>query len=333
MPSSYIKIDAINHINAELSNYCNAACPMCARFDYSQNLIKTITNNSHTTLDDIRDRVGDRVIRNLRLFRSCGNVGDGTMNPECFEIYEHIKSVNNKTHLIINTNGGSRTPEFYKSLAELGVHVTFSVDGLEDTNHLYRRNVKWNKVISNAEAFIKAGGIAKWDFLIFKHNQHQVEEAEELSKKMGFEHFEKKTTTRWDDFDSDGNWIRRDRLSVDGYLLEKPTDEMKKYLFMKDQKQQETKVTRIECNSYKNKNVEIFLHANGNVSPCCYLGDLSIHESKNIIKDYRSVNIRHTHLEQILEGHYFQEIWKGINNQPQHHKLITCENVCGVCHE
>lgn len=331
--SSYITIDAINHINAELSNYCNAACPMCARFDHEQKLIPSITNNSHTTLDDIKYRIGDRVIRNLKLFRSCGNVGDGTMNPECFEIFEYVKSINTKTHLTINTNGGARTPEFYKALAQLGVEVIFSIDGLQDTNHLYRRNVKWDKLMSNVEAFIKAGGKAKWDFLIFKHNQHQVEEAEELSKKMGFDHFEKKTTTRWDDFDSDGNWLQRDKLSVDGYELEKPTNEIKKYARIKDQKQQETKVSHIECNSYNKGNVEIFLHANGNVSPCCYMGDLSIHESKNIIHDNRLVNIRHTPLEQILEGHYFNEIWKGINGRAQQYKLTTCENVCGVCHE
>jgi sulfatase maturation enzyme AslB (radical SAM superfamily) len=306
---------------------------MCNRFDQEQNLIKAITNNSHTTLDDIKYRVGDRVIRNLKLFRSCGMVGDGTMNPECLEIYEHVKSINSKTTLGINTNGGARTPEFYKALAELGVSITFSIDGLEDTNHLYRRNVKWNKVMSNVEAFIKAGGIANWDYLIFKHNQHQIMEAEELSKKMGFLTFTRKTTTRWNDFDSDGNWLERNKVSVDGYELEKPSEEAKKYARLKDQKQKETKFTHIECDSFRNNNVEIFLHANGNVSPCCYLGDLSIHESKNIIKDYRSVNIRHTTLEQILEGHYFNEIWKGINGHAQEHKLITCENICGVCYE
>ena len=304
---------------------------MCNRFDQEQNLIKTITNNSHTTLDDIKYRVGDRVIRNLKLFRSCGMVGDGTMNPECLDIYQHVKSINAKTKLSINTNGGARTPEFFKALAELGVAITFSIDGLEDTNHLYRRNVKWNKLMFNVEAFIKAGGSADWDYLIFKHNQNQIEEAEELSKKMGFKTFTRKTTTRWNDFDNDGNWLQRDKLSVDGYEIEKPSDEATKYARTKDQKQKLTKVTSIRCGSFSNNNVEIYLHANGNVSPCCYLGELSIHESKNIIKDYRSVNIRHTTLEQILEGHYFNEIWKGINGHAQDYKLITCENVCGVC--
>jgi hypothetical protein len=58
-----------------------------------------------------------------------------------------------------------------------------------------------------------------------------------------------------------------------------------------------------------------------------------MHESKNIIKEYKSVNIRHTPLEGILGGDYFKEIWKGIQNKPQEYKMVTCENVCGVEHE
>ena len=121
MPGAYIKLQDINHINAELSNYCNAACPMCARFDYDQNLIKGITNNSHTTLDDMKNKIGPEVLKNVNLFRSCGNVGDGTMNPECAEIYEYVKQVNDGVTLSINTNGGARNPDFYRHRAQIGV--------------------------------------------------------------------------------------------------------------------------------------------------------------------------------------------------------------------
>ena len=84
------------------------------------------------------------------------------------------------------------------------------------------------------------------------------------------------------------------------------------------------------CNSFKNYNVEIFLHANGNVSPCCWLGDLKIHESKNIIKDYKDVNIRYKTLEEILNGEYFQSLWNGIQNKPGSYRLQTCLQTCGV---
>jgi ubiquinone/menaquinone biosynthesis C-methylase UbiE len=47
------------------------------------------------------------------------------------------------------------------------------------------------------KAFIAAGGRARWDFLIFEHNQHQVEEAEALATKWGFEKFVAKKTGRF----------------------------------------------------------------------------------------------------------------------------------------
>ena len=39
----FITIDNLNSINAELSNYCNAACPMCSRYDWDLNLVKDKT--------------------------------------------------------------------------------------------------------------------------------------------------------------------------------------------------------------------------------------------------------------------------------------------------
>ena len=114
------------------------------------------------------------------------------------------------------------------------------------------------------------------------------------------------------------------------YALEKPLKEKVEDVDNgRDVKVREVKTRRINCQSFHEKNIEIFLHANGNVSPCCWLGDLQIHESKNIIKDYKSVNINYTPLHQILNGHYFTEIWKGIQGQIQDYKLTTCQNVCG----
>jgi hypothetical protein len=67
--------------------------------------------------------------------------------------------------------------------------VTFSIDGLEDTNHLYRRNVNWNLLIENVKSFIDAGGTAVWDYLIFKHNEHQIDQAKQYSIDLGFKEF------------------------------------------------------------------------------------------------------------------------------------------------
>ena len=65
--------------------------------------------------------------------------------------------------------------------------VVFSVDGLEDTNHIYRRGVKWEKLITNMRAYSATGAYAVWEWLVFEHNQHQVEEARALAKELNFQ--------------------------------------------------------------------------------------------------------------------------------------------------
>ena len=82
-----------------------------------------------------------------------------------------------------------RGPEFWSSVGEffakqpLGADrgrfmrggIVFSVDGLEDTNHIYRRGVKWEKLFANMKAYSETGAMGIWEFLIFDHNKHQVE--------------------------------------------------------------------------------------------------------------------------------------------------------------
>ena len=40
---------------AEMSDYCNAACPMCNRYDWDLNLVKGVTNQNHTTLEFVKE--------------------------------------------------------------------------------------------------------------------------------------------------------------------------------------------------------------------------------------------------------------------------------------
>jgi sulfatase maturation enzyme AslB (radical SAM superfamily) len=89
----------------------------------------------------------------------------------------------------MNTNGSARTVDWWRDIAEVlkpNGYVIFSIDGLEDTNHLYRRNTNWEKIISNVNAFIEAGGIAHWEYIVFEHNEHQIDIARDLASSLGF---------------------------------------------------------------------------------------------------------------------------------------------------
>ena len=334
---SYITIDNINSINAELTNYCNAACPMCARYFIDGVLNKDKVNSQHTTLQFLKDKIGINILSRLKNFTSCGNFGDGAVNPECLEIYQWLRNINPSASLLLHSNGGTRNPEFWRGLASADVRVTFAIDGLEDTNHLYRRNVRWTKLMENVRAFTGAGGLATWTMLIFKHNEHQIEECRSLSQELGFKHFDIKQSSRWADFDYIGNWRSVNKISVDGYDLEKSSamsapstgsgGNSQKFELTKEQFL--SKIIHCKSCDPSRKHFEIYLAANGDVSPCCWLGDLSQHESKNIIKDYSKVNLHHSTLEQILSGDYFRELENGINGVKSSYRLHTCYFTCG----
>jgi len=336
---SYITTHNLTNIMAEMTDYCNAACPMCNRFDWDLNLVKGVTNAHHTTLEFVKQRIGDAIISRLKGWTCQGTYGDASMNPETVDIFKYLKEVNPTIGIGMVTNGGARNTDFWETLAELKVTVTFSIDGLGDTNHLYRRNVKWDSLMRNVRSFIGAGGKANWSFLVFKHNQHQIDEAKKLSEELGFIDFEHAFSERWQDFNSDGEYRDITSLKVDDYVIEKPIDQKKDFVRStedltrsKNVFQTEDKnnfyTRKISCWACSPVKHEIYLRANGYVSPCCILGDVERNEPKQIIKDYKKINLHHTDLKDILEGEFFKDMSEGINGGEK--RLQGCYHACGV---
>ena len=186
--------DKINHLHIELTNRCNAACPMCMRFHQSSPLVRPDLILNDITIDQFKSWFPPKFLKQVIQILFCGVHGDPIIARDVFEITEYILENNPKLNIQFNTNGGMRNPEWWGKFGKLltknpQCRVIFSVDGLEDTNHLYRRNVQWSKLMANISAFIDAGGNAHWEYLIFKHNEHQIDEAKELARKMKFKEF------------------------------------------------------------------------------------------------------------------------------------------------
>ena len=192
-------VTELSQMHIELTNACNAACPMCVRFYNNSPLVRPDLEIGQITLEKFKSYFPPEIISKCNLILFCGVHGDPCTAKDMYEICEYIDSVSSKTAVRVNTNGGMRKSDWWAKLGKLfSKHpwnkdnhwaVTFSIDGLEDTNHLYRRNVNWETLISNAQAFIDAGGPATWDFLIFKHNEHQITDAQALAKKLKFKDF------------------------------------------------------------------------------------------------------------------------------------------------
>ena len=189
----------IKTVHLEITQRCQAACPMCDRNMNGGDENPHMTD-AELSLEDCQKIFSSAFIPQLKTMYMCGNLGDPIVAKDTLEVFQYFREHNSKMWLSMNTNAGARDPEWWARLAKIFGRmgtVIFSVDGLRDTNHLYRQNVNWDIVERSMRAFIGAGGRARWDYIIFEHNEHQVEEAEQLAKEMGFEKFMKKKTGRF----------------------------------------------------------------------------------------------------------------------------------------
>jgi len=270
----------IKTIHLEVTQNCQAACPMCDRNMNGEGINPHI-NLDELSYEDCTNIFPQSFVKQLDTMYMCGNLGDPIVARDTLEIFEYFRWANPNMWLSMNTNGGAKPIEWWQKLAKVFDRkgaVIFSVDGLEDTNHLYRQNVVWKNVERNMRAFIDAGGRARWDFLIFEHNQHQVEEAENLAKEWGCEKFMKKKT---------GRFITQDSKKKESHQAVSKKGKVTKELKKPDSKYQNKALVQqndvikkyntmdtyydnayIDCKVKKDNS--IFITAEGLALPCCW---------------------------------------------------------------
>jgi MoaA/NifB/PqqE/SkfB family radical SAM enzyme len=277
------RYEDIKKIHLEITQKCNASCPMCDRNENGGAVNKHIRDNlAELSLQDCQDIFEPQFIKQLNMMYMCGNLGDPISALESLEVFDYFRSNNDKIWLQMNTNAGARSAEWWRDLAKtigrMGT-VIFSVDGLEETNHLYRQGVHWDIVERNMRAFIEAGGRARWDYLIFEHSEKDVERAERLAAEWGFEKFTKKKTGRFITTKSEAKEKHQavNRKGATTTALAKPKKAEYQNRALVAQKQIEKKhgdmrsyydKAHIQCKVAPEGNV--FVTAEGLVLPCCW---------------------------------------------------------------
>ena len=254
-------------LHIEASSICNAACPMCERNvnGFGQAPGYTPKNLPYEWFVEHK-----QTISGVEKIYFCGNLGDSASNKDLLKIIKYIKTVNPQCTVGLNSNGGLRSRKFWHDLGKLLNgnldYVVFSIDGLADTNHLYRWNVQWKKVMQNAQAYIDAGGSAHWDMLVFKHNEHQVEQCLQLATDMGFTWFRSKETNRWNQKDIPSLQPSTPFESIDY-----------------------SNIVDIDCERDRERST--YIDYLGRSWPCCYLGNKHFADTGNIhidvTKNYR----------------------------------------------
>jgi len=339
----------------EISDRCQAGCPMCGRTKLEDGTDSSYIENVDLSYQDIYNAFPPDYLESsgFDYVNVCGSFGDPLMNPEAFQILEHFVSRGIETALF--TNGSLRSTSWWYKLGQMFAkghkknYVYFAIDGTDqETHEYYRRFTKLDKIFANAKAFMEGGGKAVWSFILFKHNEHQLEEAKQMSKDMGFFKFTAVKTDRFimhdirDGIDRKGRQFTLERPEDPQWLIDAQHEYARTmidyYIKYEDRlKNGDTVESQISCEVAPKG--QIFVGANGFVFPCCYTygfykrilvpeGELS-HGISHADPEYPwsdEVNLKHTPIGEIVLHDYFIGVADKWNSLP----LPCCQKTCGI---
>ena len=272
----------VNHLHIEASSHCNARCPGCLRNGYGFPL-EGFFKASNLATDQLREIL--KRFPEVTSINYCGNHGDPMMNPGIAEMCD-LKGVT----CSIATNGSIGKISTYEKIAQTGTKITFGIDGLSDTNHLYRQGVIWDNLMVRARAFIEAGGQATWQFIMFQHNMHQVQQAKRMSEIMGFKDFCTVDVGR-----NNMPAIQPDK-TVSHWILPpdmnaRPTEfDVEAYLEMRYNPVDFTSSTqesiKISC---EHLDGSVYVNSEGEFFPCCYHGFGHVDRPKVYLEEFEQL--------------------------------------------
>ena len=319
-------------VELEISSDCNAACPGCAR---TQNL--DILQPQNITLGQIQEWFPDQSGIQDIMFKFCGVLGDPIVNPDCLEITRYL--VDNGARIQYSTNGGRNSAEWWRQLGQMGIDVHFCVDGT-NTNHIYRVNTNYNVIKRNMQAYSDAGGDATWIYIVFDHNEHEVNEARELAEQLGFR-FATRTGMR----NSFHDWVSRTgkknnqtkkTITTTGtkeHSKVAVVKELDQFITNEDKSPQQTQdiIQSIDCKYIHGG--EIFVAANSTLWPCCFLWDNAFKNKENINTKYAEFpsdwnNLRVHSIGDILASDYYQTVLQDSWNPDHHLHMSRCIRSC-----
>lgn len=337
-----MNIDDIHKIELEITSDCNAACPGCAR---TQNL-DILEINSFTVHDIKRLFPTQRHIKNKQ-FKFCGVLGDPALNADGVAMTEYLAQFGGYCQW--STNGGYQTASWWSKLGEISketknVDTVFCIDGHKETNHIYRVNTKFDVIIRNVEAYCSAGGRGTWMFIVFDHNEHELEIAKEHATRLGL-----KFATRTGMRNSYHDWVANIKKKQDKKLVTETK------IITTTGNKEHTKVQQIkELDDFiadTNKTVErtteilktvqcklihegeIFISAKQEMWPCCFLWDSSFKNKENILEKLSEYStgwnsLKTQSIDDVLQHPWFDKIL-GESWNPAHSKhLSRCIRTC-----
>jgi molybdenum cofactor biosynthesis enzyme MoaA len=185
-------------VRLEASSHCQLRCPACPTTDGS---IDRVVGKGFLKSDDFRaflDR--NPSVRIVEL----SNYGEIFINPQLLEI---LKIAHERKVALTALNGvnlNNVTDEVLEGLVKYQLQeMTCSIDGASaETYRTYRVRGNFDRVIANITKInqwkAKCGStypLLRWQFIVFRHNEHELPEARAIAEKLGMAFYAKLSWT------------------------------------------------------------------------------------------------------------------------------------------
>lgn len=178
----------------EPTNFCNLKCPLCPSGNGQMTRAR-----GKMDIEDYRrliDQVGDHLLL-LMLW----NQGEPFINPCFTEMVRYARQ--RRIPTLTSTNGHFiRTPQQARAVVESGLdEIIVSLDGVDqETYARYRVGGRIERVFAGVRLLVGARRelaaktpLINLQFIVFKHNEEELQEAERLAKELGVDKFLVKT--------------------------------------------------------------------------------------------------------------------------------------------
>jgi MoaA/NifB/PqqE/SkfB family radical SAM enzyme len=294
--------------HVEPTSKCTLECPLCDRTWFYETFKKR--NLHEINLAHLVDFVGVNADISM-----CGNNGDPIYHSKFHELCTRLKDNNCK--ITITTNGSAKTKAWWEKLNKIldkDDTLIFSIDGLEDSNHIYRKNAKWKSIMGAIEVFEERRCKLHWKYIVFKHNQHQIKDAKELSAKLKFDHFRLEHSNRW----LGKKDLMPDREFVDTYY-----QQQEKVLIDPSFK------TAMEpyCLVDNKPSKALYIDAEGDFYPCCWIGTHRYKYKSLFSPKQNHFNIADNTLDGILNNDHVKNFFESTKQFTSAHEC--CKIQCG----
>ena len=171
----------------DTGNVCNLRCPLCPTG--AQNLQRPQGMMSLGTFEAILDKIRPWAIEAI-----LHNWGEPFLNPDILPIVRAARAASVGTTISSHLNLVHRGDDFLAEVVDSGLdHLTVSLDGTtQSVYETYRRGGDIEAVFHNMRVLIERRRktrqqtpVIEWQFLVMKHNQHQMDDARRLAAELG----------------------------------------------------------------------------------------------------------------------------------------------------